>query len=359
MIVIYFSIVILLAIILDDENMQPQMSITNELKNDIYVNKSEPSDTPQPFNLCASVQSSDRVSTHHENSMRKSVSIPSNLARSVSSLNSDLKLSNSLSKVFQQQPFVLNTYQIHLKCTYQALSILSKQGWIDSSNMKDQFINVTIIKSMQRIGQSTEYTTNTQEILNHQIQYSSEVYKIYNTLFETIDSTKRQLVLLEGNAGTGKTTLAYKVCKEWAEGNLLSQYSHVILLQLRDLKPGKINKPEQIFDTMGKLNKKAIYAEMVAKFGSGVLFWLEGWDELENSLRFQSILTDLLSGKVLPLATIVISTRPSATGSLKEFFNSFTYNFKLVGFTYKQIEEYVNYYCQTELNSNLAKKFLM
>ena len=36
---------------------------------------------------------------------------------------------------------------------------------------------------------------------------------------------------------------------------------------------------------MGKL-KHQIYVEMVARFGRSVLFWLEGWDELDGNLKF-------------------------------------------------------------------------
>ena len=268
-----------------DGAMQLLIENTGEIKND-----PKPSDMPLPSSFYTPLQSSDRasLSAGHEKCMGTSISIQSRLVssyqeeltRSIYSLNAQpksiiLSLSNSLTKEFQQQQSVFSTYQGHLRCTYHALSILSKQGWIDNSNMEDHFINVTIIKSMQRVGLDTEYTTSSQVILDNQTQYSVEVFKMYNKLFETIDSRKRQLILLEGNAGTGKTTLAYKVCKEWAEGNVLLQYSHIILLQLRDIKSGIITKPEQLFGAMGNLNQK-IYAEMAAKFGSGVLLWLEG-----------------------------------------------------------------------------------
>ena len=260
--------------------------------------------------------------------------------------------SNSLKKEIQHQPSQLDTYSEHLKHIHQRLPTLSRQGWINSSSTEDHFINVTVVKS-QKVGKNNEYSTSSHEILDHQIQYSGEALKLYNKMFEAIDSKSHQLVLLEGNAGTGKTTLAFKFCKDWAVGNVLSQYSHVILLQLRDIKVGMINKPEQLFSKMGKL-KHHIYAEMVVCLGSGVLFWLEGWDELDDDLKIQSVFTDLLSGQLFPKATVVVSTRPSATGSLKEFCN-FTHKFKLVGFACEQIEEYVHCYCT---DSKLAESFM-
>ena len=357
---------------LESDNMYHlQMKIVikmSEINNDISYTRSASTNTLA--STCTSSLSSGRISRQHGSTMRKSVSTPFELEASYnethnscpadltrsSSFPSRTKLndtspSNSPAKDLQyaQEPSALDNYKDHLKHVHRALPILSKQGWTNRSNTEDHFINVTIVKSLHKGGQNNEYTTSSNDILEHQIQYSAEVYKMYNKMFEAIDSKNRQLILLEGNAGTGKTTFAYKFCKEWAEENVLLQYSHVILLQLRDIKPGMINKHEQLFLKMGKL-KHQIYAEMVANLGNGVLFWLEGWDELHNDLKYQSVFTDLLSGQLFPQATIVVSTRPAATGSLRELCD-FTHKFKLVGFRYKQIKEYVQYYCTNQAES--------
>ena len=343
-----------------------QMKILNkmsEINNDISYTRSASTNT------LASLQSSGRASRQHGGTMHKSTSSPSELEASYNSCQAELTRSSSFpsctklsetstptspTKKLQQEPSSLDIYKEHLKHAHQALPILSRQGWTNSSNMNDHFINVTIVKPLHKGGQNIEYSTSSNEILEHQIQYSFEVYKIYNKMFEAIDSKNRQLILLEGNAGTGKTTFAYKICKEWARENELLQYSHVILLQLRDIKPSTINNTaEHLFFNMGKL-KHQIYADLVAKLGSGVLFWLEGWDELHDDLKFQSVFTELLSGHLFPQATVVVSTRPAATGSLRKFYD-FTHKFKLVGFKPKQIEEYVQYYC-TSLNQ--AEKFM-
>ena len=335
----------------------------SEINNAISYTRSISSTTLASTKSCTS-QSSDRTSRQdmHENRMYKSTSIPLELESSYSEAQSSCQTdltrstssplytksnntspSNPLNKELQHQPSQLDTYSEHLKRIHQRLPTLSRQGWTNCSKTEDRFINVTVVKS-QNVGKNNEYSTSFDEILDHQMQYSGEVLKLYNKVFEAIDSKIHQLVLLEGNAGTGKTTLAFKFCKDWAEGNALSEYSHVILLQLRDIKVGMMNKPEQLFSKMGKVGKHEIYTDMVRCFGSGVLFWLEGWDELDDDLKFRSVFTDLISGQVFPKATVVVSTRPSATGSLKQFC-TFTHKFKLVGFKYKQIEEYVHCYC--------------
>ena len=309
--------------------------------------------------ICTS-QSSDRTSTQHmhENRMHKStLELESSYSGAQSSCQTDFTRwtssssctksinngpSSPLINELKHHPSQLDTYSEHLKRVHQRLPKLSRQGWTNYSNTDNHFINVTVVKS-QNVGKNTEYSTSFDEILDHQMQYSGEALKIYNKMFEAIDSKTFQLILLEGNAGTGKTTLAFKFCKDWGEGNALSQYSHVILLQLRDIKDGMMNEPEKLFSKMGKLEHQ-IYAEMVVSLGSGVLFWLEGWDELVDNLKFYSVFTDLLKGQLFPKATVVVSTRPSATGSLKQYY-TFTHKFKLVGFKYKQIEEYVHCYC--------------
>ena len=325
-----------------------------EIRNAFSYTRSTSTNT-----LAASSLSSDRVSTQYGNGMHKSKSTPLGLKSSCSVSEAELTrsisfplctdpdyLSNSLTS---QEPSALENYKQYLKLAHKELPILSKQGRTGtSSDAKDHFINVTVIKSLQQVGQNTEYNTSTNAILDHEIQYIPKVYKIYDEMFEGIDSKSHQLVLLEGDAGTGKTTLAYKVCKEWAEGNALSEYSHVILLQLRDIKPDTINKPEELFIKKNKYEQVRIYSEIDPTHGIHVLFWLEGWDELDNSLKFHSVFTDLISGQLFPLATVVVSTRPSATGSLKEFASNLTYKFKLIGFTPNQVEEYIQHYCVNE-----------
>ena len=259
---------------------------------------------------------------------------------------------------FRSPKSVLEKYKEHLRHVYKALPILSKQGWTTTYNT-DHFINVTVIKSLHQVGQNTEYSRSTNETLDNEIhnQYNQKVYTKYDDIFEGIDSENRHFILLEGNAGTGKTTLTYKFCREWAEGNVLLLYSHVILLRLREIKPSMINNPEDLFSIMGK-TKDEIRSEMAESCGSYVLFWLEGWDELDDELKFNPVLTNLIRGELFPRATIVVSTRPSATSSLKEFLSNSTYRFKLVGFIQKQMKEYVQYYCASEPDPSMAETFM-
>ena len=174
----------------------------------------------------------------------------------------------------------------------------------------------------------------------------------YNDIFQ-VDCSTYQLLLIEGNAGVGKTTLSYKVRKRWAQGDVLQQYSCIVLVLLRDvcIKPGVVLSLEDLLGLVGHPASNDLCTEVSKTLGSGILIWLEGWDELDDGVvAFDS----LLHRQSLPKANVVITTRPSATRSLIKF--NFTHKFKIIGFMQEQIKKYVTCYCANNLK--LAEEFM-
>ena len=219
--------------------------------------------------------------------------------------------------------------------------------------MKKQFVNVTLVKSLvsERDGNDVEPGHN----IEGEVVYGSQHYVKYDEIFQ-IDSSTHQLLLFEGNAGTGKTTFSYKVLKTWAKGEVLQQYFCIILVELRDLKPGNDFSLESLFGE-GQSLSSDICTEVLRMHGNKILIWLEGWDELDTEFMDNSVLKGLLFGSILPQATVVVTTRPSATRTLKRF--NFTHKFKLIGFIPEQVAKYVNRYCTTDdCQSDVAKTFM-
>ena len=235
----------------------------------------------------------------------------------------------------------LQEYQTGLKQTYENLPEVSTQGWFDDT-LQRKFINITLVKSLEKTEHNTEGCCYSPEhIIEGEVVYGTHQYVHYDEIFQ-INCNTYQLFLIEGNPGTGKTTLAYKVCKTWAQGKVLQNCSCIILVELRYLKPGDISV-ETLLAAVGPPVSNGICNEIFRTHGSGILIWLEGWDELDDRLVRSSGFHNLLHGKMLPQLSIVITTRPTATRTLKRF--KFTHKFKIIGFVQEQVEKYVDRYC--------------
>ena len=137
-------------------------------------------------------------------------------------------------------------------------------------------------------------------------------------LGEMGDGSQPQVVLIEGAPGVGKTTFAWHQCRQWAEGKLLQAYSIVLLLPLRDNNIRQISSLPGLFRHSRGQVREEVSRRVAESGGAGCLIWLEAWDELPTDLRSHSLFTELIRGIQLPAATIFITSRPWATGSLLE-----------------------------------------
>ena len=162
-------------------------------------------------------------------------------------------------------------------------------------------------------------------------------------LMDTKPGVKQHCVLVEGAPGVGKTTLSWEICKRWSEGNLFQQYSLILLLRLRDesVQSAKTLKDLVLYPYHERL--EAITQHLKDTDGTNTLILLEGLDELpQHFLTQPSIFTRLLAGKDLPGATILVTSRPSATAQLwKKWKERITRHIEILGFTEDNITAYV------------------
>ena len=104
-----------------------------------------------------------------------------------------------------------------------------------------------------------------------------------------------EIILTEGAPGSGKSTLTVHICQRWGKGDLFQQFTVVILVQLRD---PAVQRAQTIADLLPVENAEEIAAELIATNGRGVLWILDGWDELPPHLQQDSIFRKLLPPKV-------------------------------------------------------------
>ena len=156
-------------------------------------------------------------------------------------------------------------------------------------------------------------------------------------IFEKIETSQRKLVLLEGGPGCGKSTLSLHICSEWADGKLFTEYKQVIIVRLREK---AVQHATSIADLLLKKTVSMgheIEEELFACNGKGVLFVLDGWDEMPKGAAGRSIILDMLKGSKLPESSVIITSRPTSSASLYKFVKN---RIEILGFTKSQLEEY-------------------
>ena len=88
-------------------------------------------------------------------------------------------------------------------------------------------------------------------------------------------------------------------------------------------------------------------AELIEQDGEGMLLILDGYDELTTKQRESgSVIQWLMSRELLCEATLMVTSRPLATRTLHpNFQQSIDQHIEVLGFTEKNIEEYINSAC--------------
>ena len=157
------------------------------------------------------------------------------------------------------------------------------------------------------------------------------------------DGSKLKCILVEGAPGVGKSTFAWKLCSKWGEEELLQQYQLVVLLRLRDKSMQTAKNISDLFRYHDHQIQQAAVEAIQRTGGKGVLLLFEGYDELPEELRSESsVFLDVITGRELPEATVLITSRPWASEFLhRECKENISQHIEILGFTKANIESYL------------------
>ena len=168
----------------------------------------------------------------------------------------------------------------------------------------------------------------------------------YVTIYEILTAGHKQIILIEGDSGAGKTTLAMNICKQWAEGNLLTE-ELVFRVPLRHEHFQKVTKLDEF---LGSLRCPYVTEYARASNGENLVFILDGWDELPDHLRSGSFYHDIIFNKsALTSSTIIVTSRPSCSSKLAEIATPCCY--KISGFAIQEVERFVNQYFRNNVQA--------
>ena len=231
---------------------------------------------------------------------------------------------------------VLEKFKGHLKLRYKH-GIRKHKQWppLPASEI---YINLALIKEQNvKLNKIDDpYTRSTihycpDDVLKQKVPINlKDIFKF--------EKSEKKCILIEGGPGLGKTTLSFKICKDWANGNLLQDYDAVIMLQLRFK---KLQKAEEIADLLFEVEydegKQEVLKEICDNGGDRVCFIVEGFDELPHNLQIDSIFTDI--SQKLPRALVIYTSRPVAV--LQAIEQMITKRIEIIGFKSEQVQEYV------------------
>ena len=156
----------------------------------------------------------------------------------------------------------------------------------------------------------------------------------------------RRGVLVEGVPGSGKTTLVKRMCRDWANGSFAPDSKAVIQVVLRSLpKRDDLAIEDMVLTSVANKKVAADIAQYIDRYdGDGVVFILDGFDELPEEMRQSSIVRDILECRLAPKASFLITSRPISAQSLYPLVDR---RIEVTGFGKKEVEKYVTNYFAT------------
>ncbi|XP_006873085.1 PREDICTED: NACHT, LRR and PYD domains-containing protein 10 [Chrysochloris asiatica] len=187
-----------------------------------------------------------------------------------------------------------------------------------------------------------------------------------NDLFGSGERSSKSTVVLQGSAGTGKTTLARKIVLDWASGTLFAgQFDYVFYVSCREV----VLLPECTLDLLlfwccG--DNKAPVKEILRQ-PERLLFILDGFDELQRPFAeklmrprlspMQDLLHRLIRRNILSESFLFITTRPLALQNLGCLLQQ-PHHVHIVGFSEEERKRYFRFYFTDEEQARNALDFV-
>ena len=159
--------------------------------------------------------------------------------------------------------------------------------------------------------------------------------------------SKPRRILVEGEAGVGKSTFLCKIAHDWSrcDGKVLP-FTVVILIELKQIKGSfKDAIIQQLFPSDFPIPVSQLLSYL-ASHQREVLFLLDGFDEA--NLSCLTHLQDILSGRIFRNSCVVLTSRPGKTTHIQRMMDT---RLVITGFTTENIRSYVLKYFQDDAST--------
>ena len=231
----------------------------------------------------------------------------------------------------------------YLRTYYQRGSMKSRRGlqgnldddWPPSFHV--EFISLLLAKQRKLLNLSR--VKKTMALINEgEVEGMEGKIQIGNVI-----KPSERVCLINGAPGVGKTRLALKLTQDWASGQQLKDFDLVLYIALRNPIARLSESLDDLLKYFGDENyndgdKNKIEREQ----GKGVLFILDGWDELRQSCRDKSrFFPKLIAGIYLPGCSVAVTSRPGQSADIQADADRVI---EVLGFGKEQVNEYIQAY---------------
>ena len=239
----------------------------------------------------------------------------------------------------QDPPECVTRYAQYLKDKYKRMSTLPDGDWPPS--LGRQYTRIAMIDQKRELPGAELVATMEKDYIHGNIDNIVKRKKEIQPpeiFLPTEDGEQQLKILMDGAPGVGKSTLSRKICKDWANGELLQQYHLVILLPLRQARIKAAISVEGLIDADDPNLKQQVVRHIQETSGEHILLIVDGYDELSYKDRIQdSFFLDVVKGIKFSKCSVLVTSRPYASDYLQRL-QSVNRHIEVLGFTEEQIE---------------------
>ena len=202
---------------------------------------------------------------------------------------------------------------------------------------KGKCVNTKVISLAEKLATKGNLSKNQPSSSNIGYHSSKDISELFPTNLKL-----PYFLLIEGAPGIGKTVLSKEIAYQWAKNTLLEFKKLVFLLFLRDPTIKQLVSLKSLIQYFFESTK--IASDLSEYFfqckGKDLVFIFDGYDEMSEEDRNNSLVAKIISRSILPECDLVITSRPSASLYLR---NMADCRVEVLGFTEKDRLDYIQH----------------
>ena len=216
----------------------------------------------------------------------------------------------------------------YLKAYYKALLPMPKYKWPPPPSKKP--FNLRIIRSFPAAGKEELHDVKSKEPIS--LRY----------ILKPIEGRSSvSCVLIEGDPGVGKSSLTFELCRRWDEIETMKSFPLVILLRAYEKRVLEAKSLVDLVCHHDSSLQERVAHDIAACDGDGVLFVIDGADQLLRPRQKSQVLSQIVRGLSLPKASLLLTCRTSSSEAMRGFCKRrIDKRIELAGFTQEEVEQH-------------------